>query len=237
MIFSDDRISSFVREHFVAAWESVRPVPVAEIDFGGGRKIRRTLNGNIATYICAPDGRVLDVIPGLNSPESYLEDLRYALNLYQASLAGFDKIVLEYHRANLAAPTVYEWVRQDYSKSMIEQLMRMSLDLRRELVERKGIGLHLAPGPYAPPATPPAPEGTRRPVQALSAEESAILAADTEINRRERRPIVHRILSEKIVRPENIYRRIYKEALHCDLDDPYLGLVTGAFQGAADANR
>ena len=49
-------------------------MPTVEIDFGNGRKLKRTVNGNIATYVCSPDGRVLDIIPGLNSPEAYLDD-------------------------------------------------------------------------------------------------------------------------------------------------------------------
>ncbi len=74
-------------------------------------------------------------------------------------------------------------------------------------------------------------------VRALSAEEAAILAADTEINRKERKPIVHRILSEKITTPSELTKRLYKEALHCDLDDPYLGLLSNAFNGGAYENR
>src|SRR5262249_8823392 len=125
---------------FVAAWENVRAVPTVEIDFGNGKKVKRTVNGNIATYICDPAGRVIDVIPGLNTPEEYLQDLRYAFNLYRASMAAFDKTVIEYHQENLTTRTVYEWVRNDMAKAMGERLMRMSLDKRAELVERKVVG-------------------------------------------------------------------------------------------------
>lgn len=234
MIFSDDRVSGLVRERFVAAWESVRPVPTVEIDFGNGRKLKRTVNGNIATYVCAPDGRVVDVIPGLSSPESFLESLKYALNLYQASTAQFEETVLAYHRDNLSAPTVFEWVRDDFAKCMVERLMRMSLDLRQELLERKKFSLRIVSHYSSGPASGPL---GFVPGRALTPEESAILAADTEINRKERLPIIHKILSEKVVRPAEITRRIYKEALHCDLEDPYLGLISGAFGGGAYENR
>jgi len=236
VLFSDAKVSAFVREQFVAAWESVRPVPLVEIDFGNGRKIKRTVNGNIATYICAPDGRVVDVIPGLNSPEAYLQDLKYALNLYRASLAAFDKTILEYHKDNLTKPTVYEYVRNDYSKAMIERLMKMSIDKRQEIVERKGMGVRIVPAPYERAALQDLAktevEGAVR-----TPEEIALLAADTEINRKERKPILHQILSEKICRPAELTRRVYKDALHCDLDDPYLGLVSSAFNGGAYENR
>lgn len=233
MLFSDSRVSTLIRTQFVAAWESVRPVPTVEIDFGNGRKIKRTVNGNIATYVCAPDGRVLDIIPGLNTPEAYLEDLRHALNLWRASLASFDKTILEYHTENLKTPTVYEWVRNDMAKALAERLMRMSLDKRQELVDRKGRGTRIIPDPNADIAK----MEIETPIRKLSSEEAAILSADTEINRKERKPLLHKILAEKIVRPADITKRVYKEALHCDLDDPYLGLISSAFNGGAYENR
>lgn len=231
MLFSDPKVSTFIRTNFVAAWEAVRPVPTVEIDFGNGRKLKRTVNGNIATYICDPTGRVLDVIPGLNTPEAYLEGLRYALNLYRASLAAFEKTVIDYHTANIETPTVYEWVRNDYAKSMVERLMRMSLDKRQEMVDKKGLGARIVAGPAM--RTDITKFEVEMPVKKLTTEELAILAADTDINRKERVPVIHKILSEKIVRPAEITKRIYKEALHCDLDDPYLGLISGAFNGGA----
>jgi hypothetical protein len=231
VLFSDPRVSSYIRTNFVAAWEAVRPVPIVEIDFGNGRKLKRTVNGNIATYICTPSGRVVDVIPGLNTPEAYLESLRYAVNLYQASLASFEKTVIEYHTANLTTPTIYEWVRNDFAKSMVERLMRMSLDKRQELADKKGMGLRIVE------RTDRAKKEIEQPVRKLTAEELELLAADTEINRKERKPVIHRILSEKVVGPAEITKRIYKEALHCDLDDPYLGLVSSAFNGGAYENR
>jgi hypothetical protein len=236
VLFSDPRVSSFIRSNFVAAWESVRPVPTVEIDFGNGRKLKRTVNGNIATYICDPTGRVLDVIPGLNTPEAYLESLRYALNLYRASLASFEKTVLDYHAANLETPTVYEWVRNDRAKAAIERLMRMSLDKRQELVDPRAMGgPRIAPRPLA--AADIAKQEIEIPVKKLTDEERAVLVADTDTNRKERMPVIHKILSEKVVRPAEITRRIYKEALHCDLEDPYLGLISGAFGGGAYENR
>lgn len=237
MLFSDPRVSSFVRDQFVAAWEAVRPVPIVEIDFGNGRKIKRTVNGNVATYICAPDGRVVDIIPGLNTPESYLQDLKYALNLYRASLASFDKTILEYHKENQTVPTVYERVRNDMAKAMVERLVKMTLDKRQELVEKPARGgVRIVADPSERLMDSKKRE-IERPVRELLPEEEAVLAADTELNRKERKPILHKILSEKIWTPSVITKRVYKEALHCDLDDPYLGLISSAFNGGAYENR
>jgi hypothetical protein len=226
VLFSDPRVSAFVREHFVAAWQSVRTVPLVEIDFGNGLKLKRTVNGNVATYVCSPDGRVLDIIPGLNTPEAYLEDLRYALNLYRASFANLDRLVPEYHRSNLAEPTRYEWVFLDTSKDGVERVTKSSVGL--------GIPVKVSPSGAV---TDKKKREVERPVRSLAAEDARLLASDTETNRKERKPLVHRLLSEKVVRPAEVTKRVYKEILHCDLDDPYLGLVSGAFGGGAYEDR
>jgi len=114
---------------------------------------------------------------------------------------------------------------------MVERLMRMSIAKRQELVDKKGMGLRIAA------RTDTAKKEIELPVKKLTAEELDLLAADTEINRKERKPVIHRILSEKVVGPAEITKRVYREALHCDLDDPYLGLVSSAFNGGAYENR
>lgn len=197
MLFSDKRVSTFICDNFVAAWESVRPVPTVEIDFGNGRKLKRTVNGNIATYICDPTGRVLDVIPGLNTPEAYLEDLRTAFRLYRSSLASFDETVRSHHRTARIAPIVAKLKPADIGKMIVEMPVK----------------------------------------KAITTGEADALAADTEFNRKERKPLVHQILSEKIVKPAEITKRLYKDVLHVDLDDPYLGLISGAFNGGAYEGR
>ena len=68
MLFSSDPLAAYINATFKPVWESVRPVPVVTIDFGNGERITRTLHGNIATSVCDPAGRVLDVLPGLYAP-------------------------------------------------------------------------------------------------------------------------------------------------------------------------
>jgi hypothetical protein len=206
VLFSNAEIAAFIRENFVAAWESVRPVPVVEIDFGNGRKLKRTVNGNTATYVCAPDGRVLDIIPGLNAPEDYLRDLRDAHLLYQAAARDMDRLVPAYHRANQKQPMRYALNPIAYwSKARVENPLRLMV-------------AELPQGRW--PAT----------------EEERLLAADSAANRTERKPLIHKMLAEKILRPAEITKRVYKEILHCDLDDPYLGLAGRAFNGGAYEN-
>jgi hypothetical protein len=93
VIFSDPDVINFVRDRFVPAWESVRAVPKISVDFGNGVVHERTLTGNVATLICTPEGKVVDILPGLSDPASYVRDLKRALELYES---GRD--VAEYHR-------------------------------------------------------------------------------------------------------------------------------------------
>ena len=205
MLFSDPDVAAFIRDNFIAVWESVRPVPVVEIDFGNGAKIKRTVNGNIATYICAPDGRVIDIIPGLNAPRAFLEELSDALVLYQASRKATVDTILAYHRANQKEPQRYTIDHRDMSKRFVES------NLKYVLVPRE----------------------TGAVVPKDGSTEAALLAADSEINRKERKPLIHAILAEKVWHPADLTKRLYKEVLHVDLDDPTLGLVTKAFDGGA----
>lgn len=204
MIFSNAAVAAFIRENFVAAWESVRPVPTVEIDFGNGRKLRRTVNGNIATYLCAPDGRVLDVIPGLNTPEAYLQGLRDALALNLAASFNFERVVPDFHKLNLTQPMRYEIPSlPDRSKSFrVERAVLVAVGKRPELE-----------------------------FNSWQSRERQLLLADTEFNARERKPLVHRILRGKVFTPAEITKKVYRDVLHCDLDDPYLGLGETGFNG------
>src|SRR5262245_10386036 len=49
----------------------VRPAPIVRIDFGNGHVVTRTLHGNIAGHVCAADGQVVDILPGMYTPAAY----------------------------------------------------------------------------------------------------------------------------------------------------------------------
>ncbi len=70
-LYSNAEISKYLRENYVLHWKSVRPAPKVTIDFGDGRKIERTLTGNSIHYVLNKDGRVMDALPGLNSPHIF----------------------------------------------------------------------------------------------------------------------------------------------------------------------
>ena len=75
MLFSSREVADQINATFEPAWESVRPVPLVTMDFGNGHTVKRTLQGNIATYVCGPDGTAYDVLPGIYTPDVYRREL------------------------------------------------------------------------------------------------------------------------------------------------------------------
>jgi hypothetical protein len=77
-LYVDPKIHRMLRDQFVLHWQSLRPVPRVTIDFGGGRRITKTLTGNSAHLVLDSHGRVVDALPGLFSREVFGELLARA---------------------------------------------------------------------------------------------------------------------------------------------------------------
>lgn len=75
MLFSSSEVAECINNSFEPAWESVRAAPLVTIDFGNGNVVKRTLQGNIVTYVCGSDGTVYDVLPGIYTPDVYRKQL------------------------------------------------------------------------------------------------------------------------------------------------------------------
>lgn len=71
VLYSNRQVSSLLRDRFVLVWTSERPVPVVTIDYGDGRKLKRTLTGNSIHYVLDSSGEVIDALPGLFDPVSF----------------------------------------------------------------------------------------------------------------------------------------------------------------------
>ena len=216
-MFSRDDVANFINRNFEPVWQSVRPVPIVRIDFGNGTVLTRTLHGNIATYVCSPDGQVLDLLAGIYEPATYLQrlnQLRLLANFVdQQGVAKRAERLRDYHKGQLEAlkkngPAPVFVNLADRSKARIEG----------------GVKAMLVKGRAAPAV--PVKGG---PDPALRTPQDkvlwAALAEDTRANESVRRRQVHELLAASgPVAPEKITRRIYKDILHADLDDPYLGL-------------
>ena len=141
-LYSNGIISDYLRDNFVLHWQSVRPVPQVTIDFGDGRKLRRTLTGNSAHYVLAASGEPLDVLPGLYGPRQFYEwlvRLRDFHAQYAATLRNerADKLT-QFHR-DRRAKVYRQWaddVRQ-LGDSEVE-LVTVRIDRAIESAQQEG---------------------------------------------------------------------------------------------------
>ncbi|MDB5324296.1 MAG: hypothetical protein JWN40_5927 [Phycisphaerales bacterium] len=104
VLYPDAAVGRALREGFVLHWQSHRPVPKLTIDFGDGRKIERTITGNSVHYVLTPNGRVVDVIPGLYGPAAFLRAVTDASGVARAAdRADFNAMLATYHETRLVA--------------------------------------------------------------------------------------------------------------------------------------
>ena len=233
MLFSHPDLAAYLNQNFECAWQSVAPVPHARIDFGNGHRLERTLNGNIATWLCTPEGEAVDAIVGLVDVSGYRERVEQARRLLN-ELGRFDRSdperalhVARFHDAREVRQSAVRDLSHGHGHGHAEGQTQESPDFSKLLVE-----LPVKDALVVPPSL--LPEGERE-VEMLRkfAVESPIkealvdpLAVDADYNRRYRDPLVHRLLREHpLVAPEQLTERLYREVLHVDLSDPYLGLA------------
>ena len=81
LLYPHPGVNQMLREDFVLHWQSVREVPVVTIDFGGGKRLVRTLTGNSVHLVLDSSGRPVDALPGLMRPEVFARELETAHQL------------------------------------------------------------------------------------------------------------------------------------------------------------
>lgn len=206
MLFSNRQIAQFINDNFEPVWQSVRPVPTIKIDFGNGKVARRTLHGNIATYVCTSTGTVLDVLPGLYQPSTYLDDLMQF------------RLLSRYFNEKGQAELVNYHIKQAHSlESRFKPCRLVAFKNHVQLLEPQGtvprLAINLDPTRECPDLTSP---------EAIRAWQA--LTAETMYNDTFRRLQIHKKLVAGGATAEQLTTWLYKEVLHTDLNDPYLGL-------------
>lgn len=106
-LYPNAGVSQLLRDRFILHWQSERPVPKVTIDFGDGRKLEQTLTGNSIHYVLDSDGRPIDAIPGLYSPQAFMESLKDADGAAQLldntnDLKLRREVLVKYHQDRLA---------------------------------------------------------------------------------------------------------------------------------------
>jgi hypothetical protein len=223
VLFSDASIAGYINRYFEPVWESVRTVPLVRIDFGNGTVVTRTLHGNIASYVCTADGQVLDILPGIYTPAVY-QDRLYQFRLLanyvdQRGKENRETRVREFHQGQAEA------LKKNHSPPVFIN----SSDMSKLVIENRFKAVLVAnPGSPPQPSSPSTQGKTAENPYFESSEELAnweSLAEDTKINETVRRLQIHEMLANRgLVRPEGVTKWLYKDVLHADLDDPYLGL-------------
>lgn len=235
MLFSNTAIAQHINTYFEPAWEMVRSVPLVRIDFGNGNVLTRTLNGNIATYVCTAEGQVLDALPGVYTPAAYLDCLEqfrllagYANGRGPALLAAR---FAEYHQARAEALRKNETpgrlvldMMAFASKAKIEEPIKFVLN--PTAAKQAAAKASEAAFPFGLPVAAAATKAENPKLD--TAEDLAkwdALIEDTQRNETIHRRQVHELLAKSgLVTPDKVVKPLYRDILHADLDDPYLGL-------------
>jgi hypothetical protein len=214
VLFSDTKIAQFINDNFEPVWQSVRPVPTIQIDFGNGKSVKRTLHGNIATYVCTSSGVILDVLPGLYQPVAYLDALKQLslLGRYVVKGGRLDQHLLaSYHEKQWAA---LEHNRKPWRLVVAvdrANLWHIAFVPSRDVALKSVLNLE--------PTTECPNLGSADAISTWKA-----LTTETTFNEVLRRKAIHERLVSAKLKPAQFTRWLYKDVLHADIDDPYLGL-------------
>jgi hypothetical protein len=220
-------VAAFINRGFEPVWEMVRPVPLVRIDFGNNVVVTRTLHGNIATSVCTADGTVLDILPGIYQPAAYLDRLNQfrllANYIQQVSKDKQEARLKDYHQGQADALKKKEVPPRLVN---IAPISKAAIEFRLKAA--------LMPAALAKQVSPLLPSAQAQDVPKLDSPDELAnwkaLAEDTLVNETVRRRQIHEMMAIRGARkPAQVTRWLYKEVLHADLDDPYLGLGSVLF--------
>jgi hypothetical protein len=114
-LYANGQISQQLRDRFILHWSSERPVPKVTIDFKDGRKLESTVTGNSIHYLLDSDGKPIDALPGLYSPQAFAEQLSQFETLFVQYQKQTPKdrpnFLLDYHRNRLVQQQIH-WNEQ-----------------------------------------------------------------------------------------------------------------------------
>lgn len=197
ILYTDPRIAAVMREKYVLHWKSVRPVPKVTIDFGDGRVIQTTITGNSVHYILDENGRVTDAIPGMYTPNAFLNALRNGVPVLPPPPGGI--VVRE--------PDALDAENITGSKAIVEIPMLNALSLQ-------SIRKHARPKSEIEFA------------QMLTTLKSTLLE-DTRKNETTLRPVIRAWIAGGMTDVETLNERVYAELFLTPSSDPWLGLAPG----------
>jgi hypothetical protein len=138
---ADRKVGELINKHFIASFQRV-----------GSFKIegKQKQGGNVATYFCAPDGRILNAIAGPVDAKTMLEETQWTIrktrDAIKESKGNADKfkgLLRKYHA---------EWLQDKYGARVTPILRDQTMqDLKTALAYRDKDGRKLAPVLPLPP--------------------------------------------------------------------------------------
>ncbi|MCS7017043.1 MAG: hypothetical protein NZM42_13135 [Gemmatales bacterium] len=206
---ADRRVGEFVNQYFVSSFQKVATFRIV-----GGQK----QGGNVATYFCAPDGRVLHVIPGPVNAETFLSEAQWVVNSVQRGLkenqktaTPFKILFREYHAERL---------RQQYGLVVEPARFDLETDKPGALTYRDPTGRPLAPVLPPPPLDGPDVKFGQQLLQQRQAAEAALPLAKFVADRAGRRwalgPLAqaHMLLAAHALHPiDKLYGTVFETIL------------------------
>jgi len=246
-LYSDLEIANHLRSHFVLHWRSLRPVPVVTIDFGDGRRAKRTVTGNSIHYVLDAEGRLIDALPGLYGPPVFLAKLKEAEGASQKSsvLSGAERstFLRRYHASRLEAiaeawaqdlerigrkPSSRDFERLEAATD--ERAWSAVADLHRVETRAAFVATTLARSEY-PTAQEAAPIArTKRVVESPVLRRLAGLGQAVALDTVRNEYLLHRQIHEWLIGTgdglslERFNEGVYAKLFLTPLDDPWMGL-------------
>lgn len=200
----------------------VRPVPIVTIDFGDGTVLNRTLHGNVATYVatyvCNNAGQVLDILPGMYEPGTFLEKLEQLNLLYYFMSAQTNKLnqLIKYHaqRSFALEQGKYPGRFVRAAGKPIAKYPRVEWTDQRPSDQDQALWNE---------ATKQSAGTSLKTPEELAGWQAIV--QDTMTSENKLRHVIHEKLAvTPLPKPAAMTKWLFKEVLEADLDDPYLGL-------------
>lgn len=248
-LYSSPKIAKYMRENFILHWKSVRPVATITVDFGDGRRIRQTITGNSIHYLLDAEGKPLDALPGLYSPDGFLGQLQtfaqlakessgnlrnwhYAQWTRIATELGEDLRSIRMSEDEIKKATAREAARRTTSKMATERPLLAMFDLSRKPIidsEWKRIAAKRNPHVEFDPASVAL---MREKARSQSSFDLALknlresVAEDTIRNEYDFHRRIHEwLLNDPTPQLAELNERVYTELFLTPSSDPWLGLL------------
>jgi hypothetical protein len=130
ILYPDPAIATFMREHFVLEWVSVAKAPVMTVRFGDGRELVRTITGNSYHEVVGVHGDVLDVLPGMVTPQEFLAWLQQVHTLSSSLDADAGRRVL-------ALRTFHQRAREQLDQAFMADAARVGLKVEPHWLDQR----------------------------------------------------------------------------------------------------